>query len=364
MQRDDKLNLDRAYYWLTFSGMTARKLHVILSHYSPLEIYDRIEDTDFQHVIGEKHAFALLNAKKDGFLNRKLEEIVRSDLKIITIANAKYPEKLKQKEVSPPLVLYYQGDIAAVNAPCVAIVGTRACSDYGRQAAEAFARDLASAGVTVVSGLATGIDSYAHAAALINGKTAAVLGGGHKQISSFSAILKDKILQNGGIIISEYPPDFSPTKYTFPERNRIISGLCSGVVVIEARKKSGSLITADYALEQGRELYALPGRVFDKKSEGTNLLIKEGNAALVFDANDVLQDLALFSAQKNTNSTFISMDFYEQTIYNLLQSESQGFDDLLQKSEMSAAELSVLLVGLEMKGAIKRLPSNNYVIER
>ena len=188
-----------------------------------------------------------------------------------------YPNKLKSI-YDPPELLYCLGDIRLLNEPSIAIVGTRNASNYGKRIAYNLSQELSKRGVTIISGLASGIDSYAHEGAFKNvGKTIAVLGSGIDVIyPKENEDLYKSIIKNGGLIVSEFPLGTKPEKDNFPKRNRIISGLSDGVVVVEAKKKSGALITADLALEQGRSVFAVPGNIDSQNSEGTNNLIKEG----------------------------------------------------------------------------------------
>lgn len=358
------LNENKAYYWLSLGGVGAKRLNAVLSVYSALEIWERLpHDKKLQEAL-EPQAAELLRLRNESYLDGELDKIKAKNIRVLTFASDDYPQALRQREVSPPIVLYYKGDISALNKPCIAIVGTRQATRYGKEIAENFAREFALAGATVVSGLATGIDTFAHSAAADCGTTVAVLGGGFDYISPYSSDLADKIIHNKGAILTEYRPDFFPTKYSFPERNRIISGLSQGVVVIEAGDKSGALITADYALEQGREVYAVPGNINAIKSVGSNRLIRDGNAAFVTSAAQILSDLRLKSPESATKSVYISLDIYEQKIYNLLENGKIHFDVLLENSGFKAHELSALLFSMELKGLVKKLEGNNYALNK
>ena len=199
------------------------------------------------------------------------------EIKTISIENEKYPESLR-KIYDSPKCLYVMGNVGILNAPSIAIVGCREATEYGKKAATYFAYNLAKQNVNIISGLAKGIDSYAHIGALqANGKTIAVIGSGLDIIyPKENEQLAKEIIAKGGAIISEYPLGTKPEKAHFPARNRIISGLSNGVLVVEAKEKSGSLITADFAMEQGKEVYAVPGNINSLNSVGTNNLIKDG----------------------------------------------------------------------------------------
>ena len=216
------------------------------------------------------------------------------DIKSISFEDKNYTKLLKEIK-NPPEVLYYKGEFAT-NENYFAIVGTRRCSTYGKEIALEIAGQLSEAGLTIVSGLAPGIDTFCHQAVVERkGKTIAVLGTGIDDQSIYpksNIKLAKKILETGGCLISEYPPGTPGTQFTFPQRNRIISGLSLGVLVVEAKEKSGALITAQWAKKQGRKIFAVPGPIHSLNSKGCHYLIKQG-AKLVENANDILRELNL-----------------------------------------------------------------------
>ena len=209
------------------------------------------------------------------------------EIKYITIEDNIYPDKLKQI-YNPPKKLFYVGNIKLINNFSIAIIGSRESSYYGNKIAKEFANDLSKKGITIVSGLARGIDKYAHVGS--NGNTIAVLGCGINIIyPSENKKVYEEILNKGGLILSEYPVNTEPLKMNFIERNRIIAGISNGVLVVEAKIKSGTFSTVDFALEQGKNIYAIPGPINSSKSEGTNELIKQG-AKIVTNISDILED--------------------------------------------------------------------------
>ena len=213
-------------------------------------------------------------------------------IKEINFSSDKYPKQLREI-YNPPKRIYAIGNIEILNKVGIAIVGSRKATEYGKKVAFRLSKDLSERDIVIISGLAKGIDSHAHIGSLNvqNGKTIAVLGSGIKVIYPKENIeLARQIVRKGGCIISEYPPDDTPNKSNFPERNRIISGLSKGVVIVEASEKSGALITADFALEQGREVFAVPGNIYSKTSVGTNKLIQQG-AKLVMCVEDILSEI-------------------------------------------------------------------------
>lgn len=271
-----------------------------------------------------------------------------------------YPHQFLQV-YHPPLGIFYKGTLPESRAASIAIVGARACSNYGKEQAYRFAQVLAEAGVQIISGLARGIDSFAHCGALYaKGATFAVLGCGvdvvyppeHERIYG-------EILQKGGIL-SEYPPGTMPYRWNFPQRNRLISGLSQGVLVIEARKQSGSLITADLALEQGKDVFALPGKAGDMLSVGTNRLIKQG-AELVDDPQDILEYYQIRSASKKEKKD-LSLETMEKIVYAKLGFEETHLDKLVQETGMETGKLMEILLKLEEKGLVGQTGLYFYVM--
>lgn len=228
---------------------------------------------------------------KDAKLLEKYEKyILKNDIKIINISDDNYPAKLKNI-YAPPITIFAKGDISLLNSKSIAIVGSREPSKYGIYVAEKFSKELSKEGITIVSGLARGIDTFAHIGALSSfGKTIAVLGSGIDVVYPKENAKYYREISEKGLIISEYIVGTAPESKNFPQRNRIISGLSDGVLVVEARKNSGTMITTDFALEQGKELYVIPGNITSNLSVGTNNLIKEG-AKLVTDVYEILEDL-------------------------------------------------------------------------
>lgn len=224
-------------------------------------------------------------------LKKYLDYMKKNGIDIINCFDQNYPHNLKYIE-NRPIVLFYKGDISIVNNESVAIVGSRNCTEYGRKCADYFSSELSKRKVNIVSGLAIGIDAMAHIAALNNnGKTIAVIGNGLDNIyPSQNSKLAELIVKEGGVILSEFVIGTKPLKYNFPRRNRIISGIADSVIVIEGSKKSGSLITADYAINQDKEVWAVPGSIFSSNSEGTNQLIKDG-ANVLTKLSDIIKEM-------------------------------------------------------------------------
>lgn len=285
------------------------------------------------------------------------------EIKEVKIEEKTYPLLLK-KIKNPPKILYVLGNLIE-NEKCVAIVGTRKCTDYGKEVALEIGGNLAEAGLTIVSGFAPGIDTFAHLAAIERKKrTIAVLGTGLDKKSLYpksNLKLVEKILENGGCLISEYPPGTKGTKFTFPQRNRIIAGLSLGVIVIEAKLKSGALITAEFAKKEGRKIFAIPGSIYSPTSKGCHLLIKQG-AKLIETPEEVLIDLGL---DKKVRKKIVEGDSEEENlILKILKEGALSSDLIIEKTKLSPQKVLALLSILEIKGKIKNLGGNIFTIWR
>jgi DNA processing protein len=284
-------------------------------------------------------------------------------MKTISLEEQVYPYNLKQI-YDPPKVLYVNGEIREEDKLAIAIVGTRQPSSYGQETAKKFAKELASLGITIVSGLALGIDSSAHEGALeAGGRTIAVLGHGLHMLRFSREKFAQKIAEQGAVI-SEFEPDFPADKWTFPRRNRIISGLSLGVIVVEGAEDSGSLITARLALEQNREVFAVPGRIDSEIARGPHSLIKDG-AKLTEKIEDVLEEIQTLKAKLLTVPLQGKLDFScydpdERKILEALKREPQLLDQLSVETKLSAGHLAIILIDLEMKRRIKKLPGQYY----
>ncbi len=282
----------------------------------------------------------------------------------INLGKESFPKLLSQIH-DPPKQLYCRGNISLLNSSCFAVVGTRKLTNYGKETAQQIARDLANNGFTIVSGLALGIDAIAHQATIdCGGKTIAVLGGGasDKNIGPRTNFhLAQSILKNDGLLVSEYSDQESIRAFNFAVRDRIISGLSLGVLVIEADEKSGALITAKCALDQNRDVFAVPGSVLSPKSAGPNALIQSG-AKLVMNAYDIIneyhENLQLFPENKKVGLT---KNPTEKKIVGLLSDHGILFvDDIIRRSGMETSAISVSLSMLEIRGIIKNLGNGKY----
>lgn len=291
------------------------------------------------------------------------------NIKVILRNDADYPQILKEIP-QPPYIIYIRGQLPLESDITISVVGSRKYSQYGKQACEKIVSGLAKYNTTIISGLALGIDSIAHQSALDNKtKTVAVLGTGINDKNIYPAQnlnLARNILKNGGAIISEFAPDTPAMPYHFPMRNRIVSGLSKGVLVIEASEKSGSLITANLALEQNRDVFAIPGSIHLENSKGTNNLIKQG-AKLITDANDIIEEIApQFLSTKNDNTqntiNFPDLSEEENELLKIISNEDMELDQILKTANIPANRFNSILTTLEIKGIIKNRNGKIYKI--
>lgn len=312
--------------------------------------------------IGSKTADSIMRGPDLDYAKRQLEIIEKKRVRVITYNSDEYPSRLKQV-YDPPHILYVKGELRAEDTRAVAVVGSRHATHYGKSMAETVAGQLAVAGVTVVSGLARGIDSTAHRAAIsAGGRTLAVLGCGIDVIyPPENASLYEAISQHGAII-SELPCETPPDGPNFPRRNRIISGLSLGVVIVEAGRKSGALLTAEHALEQNREVFAVPGNITSMTSSGTNALIKQG-ARLVTSAEDVLSELKFIlpDGKPSTPSQVVDLDPEQSRLFDLIEDEPVHVDILARRSGVDVSRLLGLLLEMELKGAVTQVAGKKFV---
>jgi DNA processing protein len=301
------------------------------------------------------------------------KEIIRAEkaaVKIVPFTDSSYPARLRMIP-DPPSLLYLKGEIRRDDEKAVAVVGSRSTSDYGRRVARDLCRGLASLGFTVVSGMARGIDGTAHETSLnAGGRTIAVLGSGVDRVYPAEHDKLYRRISENGAVISEFPMGTRPLAFNFPARNRLISGLSLGVVVVEATEKSGSLITAALALEQGREVFAVPGEVGASRSRGAHRLIRQG-AKLVETVDDIMEEIApqllvrsgkTLSAPRRTLPQNLGDEF--QRIFGLFQERPLQIDEVIESSGCSASRVSEILLELELQGYIKQLPGKKYTTEQ
>ena len=302
-------------------------------------------------------------------IETEIRRIRQAEVTIVPFTDVRYPARLRMI-ADPPPFLYVKGEIRAEDDKAVAVVGSRSASDYGRKVTRDLSRGLSALGFTVVSGLARGIDGTAHETALrCGGRTIAVLGSGvDRAYPPEHAALYRRISQNGAVV-SELPVGTRPMAFNFPPRNRLISGLSLGVVVVEATEKSGSLITAALALEQGREVFAVPGEVGSSRSRGAHRLIRQG-AKLVETVEDIVEEIApqlltRAGEQAKDGRRGLPQNASEEVkkIFHLLQERSLQIDEVIESSGFSPSKVSEVLLDLELQGYLRQLPGKRYRAE-
>jgi DNA processing protein len=312
--------------------------------------------------IGDQLAPQLQQAMRRVDTQAELDRMAQHDTHLLVLGCPAYPPALATIP-DPPRLLYVRGNIEPADTEAVAIVGSRQCTTYGRRIAECLASDLARAGFTIISGLARGIDACAHRGALQSGgRTIAVLAGGLSKIYPPEHKELAEEVRASGALVSEAAMLMEPMAGMFPARNRIISGLARAVVIVEANEKSGALITARHAAEQGREVFAIPGPVDSPASLGSLRLLRDG-AKLIRHADDVLEDLrgvAAVVAAEARRQAPPGLDENQQRIWDLLDEGSRHIDDMARHLSIPVADLGGMLMMLEMKKVVRRLPGNHY----
>lgn len=344
-------------------GVGPATIRTLKSHFGTLESAWYAEETTLASSGITSLAMQAISWKRPSIHpDREMENLIRAGITLITEEDPYYPPLLS--EISqPPVLLYGRGDIKILSRrPILAVVGTRRPTHYGLEVTEKLVTELADAGFIIVSGLALGIDSRAHEATMdAKGKTIAVLGSGVNHDSIFppeNRGLARRLAESGGVVISEYAPGTPAVKEHFPARNRIISGLAQGVLVVEAREKSGALITARFALEQNRDVFAIPGSVFTPTTAGPHTLIKEG-AKLVTSSKDILEELGIEYNKKEGSTTDDTLGQEEQLIWNILE-EPLTVDALKAATNLNTQIIVSSLSMLELKGRVKNLGGDTY----
>ena len=355
-------------YWIGFNlikGIGAVRMQALLQYFGDLEIAWKAAPVELARAgLGLKAIERILQARQNVDLEKVWAKIETQGIKILTWEDETYPQRLKEIEQPPP-VLYIRGDYLPDDLFAVAIVGTRRVTPYGRQITEELAAFLAANNLTVISGLARGVDAIAHQTALrAGGRTIGVLGSGVDKIyPPEHRVLAEKMMERGAII-SDYAPGTPPDASNFPPRNRIISGLSMAVVVIEAGETSGALITAEFAAEQGREIFAVPGSILAPQSKGTNKLIQNGALPLL-SVNDLMQalDLTHMGEQKVARKV-IPSDATEARLMDVLGAEPLHVDEIRNQTELPIEKVSATLALMELKGMVRQVGGMNYVAVR
>lgn len=354
------------WYWINnIEGIGYKGIQRLLSRKKTPKDLFYTEDT--------KHLEGFTKAQKDAFYrSRNLQKVVKEyefwkqkGISFYSIVHPDYPKRLKYIQ-EPPFCLYVRGKLPPEDKKTLAIIGTRYGSEYGQEMARYFGRELSKCGIAIISGMARGIDSIAQTVAIgEEGRSFGVLGCGVDICypkESFS--LYESLIAYGGVL-SEYPPKTAPRAGLFPRRNRIISGLADGILVIEAKKQSGTLITVDWGLEQGKDIFAVPGRAFEPLSEGCNHLIQMG-AKMVVKIEDFLEEYPCISKNlsKNCENNQKTLAKNQRVVYSCLGLEPKYIDSIINETKLSVQEVLSTLFELELAGQIRQVVSNYYIISK
>ena len=355
---------------LSVDGIGPIRIVKLLQHFKTLDEIYSANQIEFEKIdsINSNLASQIVNYKKNLYsLSDSLEnEVLRLDkmnARVITYTDDSYPELLRNIYF-PPLILYTLGTFEETDMHSIAIVGTRKPTDYGKSITAKFAKELVKQNITIVSGLARGIDSIAHRAAIkAGGRTIAVVGSGLDIVypSENRSLFND--ISKQGIIISEFELGTKPDAQNFPKRNRIISGISLGTLVVESKKNGGAMQTANYSMDQNREVFAIPGNLNVPESEGTNTLIQRNEAKLVIEPDDILLELNLIiqpEIGKNIPKPKIDLSFFEEKVLNSLSTTPKQIDMIANETSLSTSECLVNLLSLEFKGAVQQLPGKMF----
>jgi len=364
----EEVSVSDVKYWVGFNivpGIGPARFQALLDHFGDLEAAWKAPAYELRQAgLDRRSIDSLLETRNKISLDDEMEKIERAGVQILTWQDETYPPQLRHIH-SPPPVLYVKGELRPEDEWAVAMVGTRRATVYGKEAVRTLAGDLARNGVTIVSGMARGIDAQAHRVALAaGGRTIAVFGSGIDIIyPSEHKKLAQAIVENGALV-TEYALGTRPEGSNFPPRNRIISGLSLGVVIVEAGERSGALITADFAGEQGRDVFAVPGNIFHRGSKGTNKLIQQG-AKLVLSVEDVLEELNLtMISQQAEVRAVIPENETESLLLRHISYEPIHVDEIGRQSGLSIVQVTSTLALMELKGMVRQAGGMNYVLAR
>lgn len=365
----ENLNLNqKAIAWLnSANGISNGRIERLLEYFdgSIKNLWDNFEAEKYNLTVLKPEIISFLTKTQNDFEEKFLKRLNEEKASVATIYDDAYPQKLKQCD-GAPYILYYKGCLDKIDDLSIAVVGSRKATAYGKWAAEKLTGELAGLGINIVSGLAAGIDAVAHKTALkSNSRTFGVIGCGIDRIYPRSnERLYGEIAEKGGAVLTEYPFGMQPLPNNFHGRNRIISGLSDGVLVIEAQEKSGTLITAGHAANQGREVFAVPGNIDSLYSKGTNALIKDG-AKITVSVNDIIEEIPGIGERlklKNNSFDCGSLTGEEMKIIECLKSGSRNLYEINTETGIKAGKLLSLMTMLEMKGAVKQIQGNKFML--
>ncbi len=353
-----------ALTWSWLNILTKKRCDALIALYGDLGAALQAISEELLSELGcrEETVFKTLNRLEEFDPDWYEKELSKRGVGFLSFDDEGFPSSIKEIG-DPPVFLYFRGDLSILSEPCIALVGTREMSPYGKRVAELFTPAFVQAGMVTVSGLATGIDAVVAAETIrAGGRTVAVLGHGLGSIYPQSnARLAEEIVDHGGLLLSEFPLDAQPDKYTFPARNRIIAGLSLGTVVLEAPVGSGALITAELALDYGRDVFAVPGQIFDPNYAGSHQLLASGQAKLVQKPEDVLSEIGIIAPEQGSVSTYEPSTPEEIAVYQILTSMPQSMDELVERSGLAAGLIGATLTMLELQGAVKGVEEGKWV---
>lgn len=319
-----------------------------------------MSNTQIKEILTNEEFSKMALCLHDEYLNIRLKKYEQLNIKTITFNDKEYPYMLKEIS-SPPLCLYCLGNLQLLNTFCLAVVGTRKPTEYGIITTKQYVKELVDANITIVSGMASGVDTIAHKQAMAeNGNTIAVLGGGFNYIypACNSALFRE--ITKNNLVISEFAPEIKPQTYYFPIRNRIIAGLSHGVLVTEAGEKSGALHTINYATEFNREIFAVPGRINAEMSKGTNAIIQSLQGSITLSPQDILATFNIKN-EKNQKNLGVQLDINAQIVLDYIQTEKKSFQEIADYTHIATKELNSILLELEMLDLVVKLPNNSFI---
>ncbi len=351
---------DRFVVLMSMCEIANKKQEMLLESLDDFSFDSIINSSVTQKILSKEEIRKLLDTYDARTLDSIISNMQAKGIQILTVFSSLYPKSLIDLP-DRPLILYAKGDLSLLNEKCVAIVGTRMPTNYGKIVTEKFAKRLAESGFVIVSGLCYGVDSIAHKSTLeVGGKTIAIIGSGFNHIyPSTNNQLAEEIAQKG-LILSEYPPSFVAKKYTFPKRNRIVAGVSDGVLITEAGIKSGTVHTKEFALLYSKDVFAVPGNITNNKSELPNHIIKTAQAECVASPEDIIEFYGM--KPKVKEKQVLSLNFDEQEIIKILEKGEQSFQFLAEKTKIPINILNSCLTTLEIRGLIRKLPAQMYAL--
>lgn len=360
------MQTDKKYrYWLThIAGIGNIKIGRLMQCAGDAETIYRMREEELEKIYGitQKDVHEIVKSRLEWDIDGAYEKFLKSGIAMVTLEEEAYPRRLKVISYSP-YALFYKGMLPKEDVKTIAIVGARSCSEYGRHYAIELGQMAAKAGVSVISGMAMGIDGAGHYGAMLGGGTTyAVLGCGVDYCyPSCNRRLYDYMAEHGGLI-AEYVPGTQPVGKLFPQRNRIISALSDIVVIVEAKERSGSLITADFALEQGKDIYALPGRISDALSAGCNRLIRQG-AGMILSVEDFFADMEISCFSRDTIAGFSQkvLEKEERLVYSVVDLLPKHIEEILSDTQLDIVRLFGILAKLERLGVVREVHKNYYI---